>query len=74
MSTWTKEPPKEDGFYWWRYADEPTRQPEVGEWDQEMRCLKPTGSDIFFWEEDGPSTLADYEVEFWSERLIPPAP
>lgn len=73
---WTKELPKEDGFYW--YRPKPTDEPRVAKWTTADGCLMVVGLDFVL--------HADSEVwgvsgwtpaisgEFWPEKLQPPKP
>lgn len=68
--SWSKELPKESGFYWWR--EEPTDFPQVVEFS-DMDTVYKCGTEIPMWtgEQDEDSCCA-LRGEFWPVKLTPP--
>jgi hypothetical protein len=62
---WTKDRPKESGFYWYRENG----FTGVIEWDELAKCVMTAGSDINLSDDSG----YDIEGEFYSEKLTPPS-
>lgn len=64
MTTWTKELPKESGFYWYR----DNGRYEIVEFDDAEKIIMFCGDEIGlggYWSEE-------IESEFWPVRLLPP--
>lgn len=63
--SWTRELPKESGFYWLRY--------EVGDesiyfWDANISVAETPGALVSLTLED----ITDWRMEFWPIKLTPP--
>lgn len=63
-TAWTKELPKESGFYWYRY--DAWAEPEPVGWDAEMQFMECLGDDRI----DYDDTLTG---EFWPVPMLPPS-
>ena len=63
MTTWTKELPKESGFYWYRDPE-----PQVVEFDAGDGWIYVTGRDF----PSGPPFMHKIAGEFWPERILAP--
>ena len=71
---WTKELPKESGFYWHRGLSSWPDARDIVEWDAADGTVAFAGTDVMLWR-DAVGDFAPSEDlgEFWSERLLPPA-
>lgn len=70
--TWTKEYPKESGFYWYRWPFlgellvSIVRVDIPGDWSGKISIMRP-GDEV-------PTEDEDITVEFWPVKLEPPSP
>lgn len=62
---WTRNLPKEEGFYWYR---EKGSVPEVVFWEQDMQWVMKAGTDVPM----GADMAHKIEGEFWSVAVFPP--
>lgn len=65
MTTWTKELPKESGFYWYRANT--NSEAHIAEFNSKSQVFVFCGDDRLF----GPG-ITELVGEFWPVRLLPP--
>ena len=68
--SWTKDIPKEPGFYWWR-RDSEDDEPTVIKVEEDLDTVYMIGTEIPYALKDGEYSHA-MEGEFWPVKLTPP--
>jgi hypothetical protein len=73
---WTKELPKEDGYYWYREDGYRKGAPQPVEWNCEYQEVSFVGTEIARYSESSSfseMTIATENGEFWPEKITHPS-